>query len=32
MKFIAGSLVGFGLGVAAGLLSAPQSGEVHVLN
>jgi gas vesicle protein len=27
MKFIAGLLVGFGLGVAAGLLLAPQSGE-----
>ena len=28
MKFFAGLLVGLGLGVAAGLLFAPQSGEV----
>lgn len=27
MKFLIGLLVGFGLGVAAGLLLAPQSGE-----
>jgi gas vesicle protein len=27
MKFIVGLLLGFGLGVAAGLLLAPQSGE-----
>ncbi|MBX5448821.1 YtxH domain-containing protein [Thermogemmatispora sp.] len=27
MKFVAGLLVGFGLGFAAGLLFAPQSGE-----
>lgn len=27
MKFLLGLLVGFGLGVAAGLLLAPQSGE-----
>lgn len=27
MKFITGLLVGFGLGIAAGLLLAPQSGE-----
>jgi gas vesicle protein len=27
MKFLIGLLVGFGLGVAAGLLMAPQSGE-----
>ncbi|HTI15346.1 MAG TPA: YtxH domain-containing protein [Dictyobacter sp.] len=28
MKFVVGLLVGFGVGVAAGLLLAPQSGEV----
>lgn len=27
MKFFVGMLLGFGLGVAAGLLAAPQSGE-----